>query len=366
MTTNLSNFLKTFLDHLEPELRNYLDSKVAELQSFDPVGQLLAQVVREFTLSGGKRLRGALVVLGYQMVSGRDSMNAEILRLAIAIETLHSFLLIHDDILDRSLERRNKPTVHRVFGEMYKSLLQSLTEKDREHFTFSMAILAGDWCSALAYEALVTSSFPPQRVIAGLKHMHRIIDATLVGQTLDVLRPLQVEVTEADVLKIHQLKTAKYTMEGPLHLGMIMAGAQVSDLKQVSEYAIPVGVAFQIHDDLLGIFGSEKEIGKSVTSDLEEGKKTLLTVFAQTNGTEAERSRITELLGRRDLTQNELEEVRSIFQKSGAVTYCEEKARTLVDEGKGALVRLRDTGIISLQNHDILAELAEYTIGRRM
>src|SRR3989344_8466875 len=132
----------------------------------------------------------------------------------------------------------------------------------------------------MAYEAVTESDFPPARLILALNKMHAVANATVVGQVLDVIAPLRGVVSEEAVLRIHRLKTARYTFEGPLQLGMLLAGAVEDKVEAISRYAIPVGIAFQIKDDLLGIFGSEMELGKAVTSDLEEGKETILTVFS--------------------------------------------------------------------------------------
>lgn len=358
--SKLRAFVETFRSRFEPALEKYLNEKIRQLGILDPVGQLVATVIRDFTLGGGKRVRAALVVIGYQAAGNGDW--ARILGPTIAIELFHSFFLIHDDITDRSDLRRNRPTVHRVFGDVYRGLLARFPDQDREHFARSMALLAGDLCCAIGYEALTKSDFPADRLITALQRMHTMVDATLVGQVLDILAPIEGQTAEETVTKIHLLKTARYTFEAPLHLGMLLAGATPEEIAGISEYAIPVGIAFQIQDDLLGVFGSETELGKSVTSDLEEGKQTLLTAFVRTHGNQAQRDRLSVLLGKRGLTAADLAEVQAIFREVGAVAYCEDRARQLVVEGTRALSRMA----LPQETRGLLEELAEYVVSRAL
>lgn len=362
MDTNdrLAVFLETFRQRFEPALEQYLNAKISQLGMIDALGELVASVVRDFTVGSGKRVRAALVVLGYEAAGGSDA--DRIVRPAIAIELLHSFFLIHDDIMDRSALRRNRPTVHRAFAAMFRERLERFTALEREHFSQSMALLAGDLCCAIAYEALSLSAFPAERLLAAIRKMHTIVDATVVGQVLDIVRPLEADVTEEEVFKIHLLKTARYTLEGPLHFGMILGGAADEALAAMSRYAVPVGIAFQVQDDLLGVFGTDEELGKPVISDIEEGKKTLLTVSVRQHGTAPQRERLQQLLGRRGLRLTELEEVRAIMRESGAVVACEDRARQLVSEAKQAL----DPSPFPAAVRGILSEFADYVIRRRV
>lgn len=354
--SGLKTYLKHFLERFEPALKEYLEEKIANLDTLDPSGQEIARVVGTFASGGGKRIRAALVEIGYRAGGGEN--DDRILKPAIAMELLHAFFLIHDDIMDRSDLRRNQPTVHRVFESNYRELMKNSDDRNREHFAESMALLAGDLCCAMAYEAITKSDFPSTRLLLALKKMHAVVDTTVVGQVLDILTPLKGTVCEEEITKIHRLKTACYTFEGPLQFGMILAGACAEKLETISQYAIPVGIAFQIKDDLLGVFGSEKEVGKPVTSDLEEGKETLLTVFARAHGNQAQRNRIASLIGKHPISIDELNDVRGILREVGAVSYCETRMHELVQAGKKALDGLpEDTA-------NILEELADLSIGR--
>jgi geranylgeranyl diphosphate synthase type I len=354
---DLRTFAAGFRKVFEPALTEYLDAKVADLGTLDATGQCITSVLREFVLGGGKRIRPTLVALGHEAAGGRGP----ILKPAIAAELFHAFFLVHDDIIDRSPLRHNRPTVHRVFEESRDLFGVRVPPELSEEFARSLAILAGDLCCAFAYDALTQSGFPPEHIIRATRRMHAMAEATLVGQVLDVLLPLGEDVGHAEIERIHVLKTAHYSFESPLHLGMILAGADDDLLARVSKYALPIGIAFQIRDDILGMFGTEAEVGKPVTSDLAEGKQTLLTVFARARARPEAWVRLDQLIGKRDASAGEMEEVRSIIRESGALAASEDHARALAERA----VRALETLPVPESSKQLLAELAGYAIGRK-
>ncbi len=358
MPQKLAAFLGQFRNRFEPVFRVYLESKVQQFERIDSVGASLARVVHDFSFGSGKRLRAALVAIGYQ-AAGAEQTDA-ILRPAIAVELLHTFFLIHDDIMDRSALRRNQPTVHEVFRESYGPSLSSVMDVDQAHFGYSMAILAGDCCCAFGYEALTTSSLPAERVLSAIQLMHAMVDATCVGQALDIVAPHSTAVNAEVILTIHRLKTAHYTFDGPLRIGLLFGGAAPDSLSMVDQFTVPVGIAFQIQDDILGLFGSEAELGKSVTSDVEEGKQTLLTVFAREWADDQQRVRLDVLLGKQNISLGELDEIRHIVEVTGARGRSEAHAQTLVGQAISAL----DLFSWPPDTKDLLKEMAEYVIGR--
>lgn len=359
MTQRLATFLPQFRERFEPVFRVYLESKVQQFEGIDPIGASLARVVHDFSLGSGKRLRAALVAIGYQAACAEQS--EAILRPAIAVELLHNFFLIHDDIMDRSALRRNQPTVHEVFRQNHKSSLAGIVDADQAHFGYAMALLAGDCCCAFSYEALTTSNFPADRVLVAVQLMHTMVDATCVGQALDIVVPHSTAVNVEAILTIHRLKTAYYSFDGPLRIGLSLGGASSDSIARLERFTIPLGIAFQIQDDLLGLFGSEAELGKPVTSDVEEGKKTLLTVFAREGADDRQRARLDELLGKQGISLSELDDIRHIVEVTGARSRSESYARNLVEQAKAAL------GLFSWPNdtRDLLTEMAEYVIGRK-
>lgn len=351
----LRSFLQSFVAKFEPALDNYLAEKKEELSRIDEAGAELVEEIRRFASGGGKRIRAALVNLGFRITGGEGE---KILLPTVGMELMHTFFLIHDDIMDRSDTRRNKPTLHRTVEERYRDLLEN-TGVDQQHFGHSMAILAGDLCCAIAYEALARSSFPPERILGSIQKMHEIVGSTVTGQALDMVQPLVGQSEVGVVEKIHLLKTAKYTIEGPIHMGLILGGAKKETLATLSEYALPTGMAFQIQDDILGIFGTEQELGKSVTSDIEEAKQTLLTAHVFRHGTLEQKAFLQNVLGKRIATEK-MEEVRRLMVETGALAAAENRARELATAGKHKLENIA----LPEEIRNVLMELADFVVAR--
>ncbi|MFC1942579.1 polyprenyl synthetase family protein [Chloroflexota bacterium] len=355
---SLENYKVRINDFIE----KYLAEKLQSFMSIEPeIGGELGELGKEFILRGGKRMRAAFTYYGYRAVGDKDEDN--ILFASAGMEILHSFFLIHDDIIDVSDIRHNMPTVHKIYQRKYEQmgLLQNFNADAKEHFGASAAIMAGDICCALAYEAMIESGFQAEKILKALKMMQETVRFTAVGEMLDIVKPLSKKaVTEYEVQQIQYLKTAKYTIESPLHLGAILQGTTDDVLKSLSEYGIPVGIAFQISDDILGIFADEKTLGKPVGSDIKEGKRTLLTIKALDNASTAERDKINSLLGNSSINQSDVKEFRKIIENTGAYQYSIDHAAALVEKGKEAITRTP----IRENIKEILLGMADYVIER--
>lgn len=355
----LQTYLRRFRERFEPALKTYLTLKIKELEQIDHMAGTVASITRDFTLQGGKRLRAALVAIGYRSIKGEEP--DAILQPAIATELLHTFFLIHDDVIDRSSLRRNNPTVHQVFRRFFADKIALLPEHSQEHFAHSLAVLAGDMCCAISYEALSKSAFPADRILKSIHLMHEVIDCTMTGQVLDVVYPLEQAVSEDNVLQIQRLKTAKYSFEGPLVMGLTFANADENILQGVRAYANDVGIAFQIQDDILGLFGSEEEVGKPVSSDIEEGKQTLLTVTAMARSSDKQRQRLRELIGKQGITDAELGVVQDIVRETGALNENSQRALWLSKRAQQTIADLPIRPDVRL----LLHELANYVVERQ-
>ncbi len=343
-------------------LQEYLDDRIQTLVKADILlGKELGEAVKKSILSGGKRMRAAFVYYGYRAVGGDNEV--KINYASASIEILHSFFLIHDDVIDRSDLRRWKPTVHKMYRQIYedKGMLGGLNDPGKEHFASSAAIMAGDVCCALAYEALFESGFEARKTIEALKMMQKTVMLTGIGEMIDIIKPLAKTVTEQEVLHMYYLKTALYTVEAPLLLGAILHGAKAEIKESLSGYGSPVGIAFQIHDDILGIFGSEEEQGKPVGSDIKEGKQTLLTVKAFEKASPAQKKKMESTLGNADIADQEIKEFREIIESTGSLDYSRKTEEALVSKGKEAL----DGVPIREDFKDILLGMADYIIERQ-
>jgi len=346
--------LERYKKIVDKELNNFFNDKLVKAESIDYSSKEMIELLKEFTLRGGKRLRAALLYYGYRCFSNKNL--GEIIKASMALELIQSYLLIHDDIMDNDSIRRNGPTLH----ISYKNIAQRKYKKiDSVHFGMSMAILAGDICCSFANEIISKLEIKDKYKTKALKSLNHSVHKVIYGQSLDVLsglRPVDIK----DIEKIHKLKTATYTIEAPLHIGALLAGAKPKQLKILSHYSIPLGKAFQIQDDILGIFGDKAKFGKPIGSDLKEGKKTLLILKALEKADALQKQKIKQALGNKNLTNNELNDVREIIIKTGSLDYSKKISKKLIEKAKSAIknVRFKEKG------KDFLLKLADYLKNR--
>jgi geranylgeranyl pyrophosphate synthase len=281
---------------------------------------------------GGKRIRGALAMVGYQMCGGKD--RTMITRAATALEMLHAYILIIDDIQDRSKTRRNRPTVHEALAAYHRKLG---LRGDAEHTGIGLALnaaLAGAHAAQILFAGLSVDEELRIKVLGIVNHTMII---TAHGQTSDIMNELTQSVTKTDVEHALEWKTAHYTMLNPLCVGMVLAGAGCEDTDAIREYALHTGRAFQITDDIIGVFGTDEQTGKNVMDDIREGKRTLLTLYALEHAASGDQTFLLKSLGNDDLTREEFAECQRIIQESGALEYAQSAAKTHVKAALDAL-----------------------------
>jgi geranylgeranyl diphosphate synthase type I len=353
---NIQREMQSFKVRIDAEIDAYMRQSIRETRKHDVFVADALEYVRTCILSGGKRVRAAMMYYGYLAGGGKEYQKA--LEVCVSIELIHAFLLIHDDIMDRDGKRHGVDTVHRRYEKLAK---RSRYFGDPAHFGESIGITIGDIVAAMGSRRIFTSDFPAERIVLALNKLQFIISYTGIGQISDIRMGVSGRASEEDVLAMYKHKTAKYSLEGPLHLGAILAGADEVFLEKLSQYAIPLGIAYQIQDDLLGIFGKESGVGKPIGSDIEEGKMTLLVVSALASGDARQKKILRSLLGRAGITKQELDLVRDTFRDTGAVEYAKEKALRYVEEGKRALEEIPSQ---SKKAAEFLYGMAEYVASR--
>lgn len=348
--------LKEFAARVEGELQKYFTSLTPEAARLAPEAAEALSHLQEYTLRKAKRLRAALFYYTYLMLGGKDE--AEALRASMFIELIQSYLLIHDDVMDQDELRRGKPTVHTIYKNLHQQRNYSL---DPLHFGESQAINVGDIACHLALDVLATANFPSEHKVNALHRLNKQIVTVGFGQMLDVFGSVQENVLETDVLRIHNYKTAVYTYETPLTVAALLMGANDKDNLVLSGYSIPAGIAFQIQDDILGMFGDEEKQGKANDGDLREGKHTLLIVKALEKATSSEAEAIHTALGNADLTQQMADNVREIVTKTGSLDYSKQLAIRLVKDAKAALAARPEW---QGPGREFLDGIADYMINR--
>ncbi|HEV7215577.1 MAG TPA: polyprenyl synthetase family protein [Chloroflexota bacterium] len=315
---------------VEGYLQRYFAAKLQEAAEVAPESYSLLDAVRVFTLAGGKRIRAALVAAGYRCFAPEPD-DDRLLAAGAAVEVLHAFLLAHDDVFDRDATRHGQPTLHQFFRD---DIAVRYPTADAPRYGTSLAILAGDVAAMLAYDVLTQAPVAPERLIQATRVLARVALETGYGEALDVVAELEPQVDEARVLLIHRYKTAKYSIEGPLHIGALLAGADATQLRALSEFAVPLGIAYQLRDDTLGVFGSEQLTGKAVGADLREGKRTLLSVHGLRGPHCAE---LRTLIGNPQLDAAGVVRAQRLLRDGGSLAFSEARSADLQDRAAAAL-----------------------------
>lgn len=355
-TVQALELLKNYKEKVNPCLEKYFKEKLHQAGKIDSIAEEAVCMIRDYTLAGGKRIRPAVLYYGYLASGGTEE--EKIVEASMSIELLHSFLLIHDDIIDRDAKRHGVDTMHERFRKISSKYGIS---KDDEHFGNSMAIIAGDMTASMACDILFNSQFSSDVIIRALDKLQEIVFVTIPGEMLDVIMGYSKRATEEQILKMHEGKTARYTFEGPAHLGCLLAGGEDEILKNFSEYSLPLGRAFQVRDDILGVFGDEKKLGKPVGSDVIEGKQTLLVIKALEQGDKSHKEKIKRYLGKKDLSKDELEEFRQIMKETGSLDYSQKLAEKFVGESLESLSKIN---FKSREAKDFFEGIARYMVAR--
>jgi geranylgeranyl diphosphate synthase type I len=326
------------------ELRKNIDASLASFlknvkrdYKLHLVSPLLFESIQEFTLREGKRLRPLLLVLTYKAYSPQDKRIAkELFNASTCMEFLHNFMLIHDDIIDRSDLRRGKPTLHKVLAHTTKS-------NDPEKLGIDLGIIAGDIVYALAIDAFLSIKEPLDRKERALKYFIQTAAFTAMGEFIDTVFGVKSidEITEKDVFLNYTLKTARYTFDCPMVTGAILAGAPEKDIKKLSEFGILIGQAFQIQDDIIGIFETEENIGKSILSDLAEEKKTIMVVHAYRTLKGQKRTQFMKIFQKKTKTLKDLEDIKKIFVNTGSLVYALESVNSRLEKASKILSSLK-------------------------
>ena len=342
--------LLAFAREAEPKLRELLERKAAVARTL-PVDLWPAfAALRDYVLRGGKRLRGALCLLGHQAGGGK---RADAFPAALGLELLHAYLLVHDDFMDNDEVRRGGPTLHVTLARTGALYAHETQVPAGEHLGGSLAILLGSLLQAWALELLFQTRVAPERVVAAAAILSRVLGDVTLGQALDLAAPLGPELGVEGVLEIERLKTGSYTFELPLILGALLAGAEADTLEALSAYAQPLGQAFQIADDLLGVFGSPAVTGKSAGNDLREGKRTLVVLRALEVADKPDAASLRAGLGRRDLEDGDVEALREVLRRCGAEEWARGEAERLCLESLAALESPAIPVGVAQELHDI-------------
>lgn len=331
---------RNFTDAVARELTTFLESQRELLTEISPDTLALLESISNL-VSGGKRLRALMCYWGWRGAGG-DAMAPEIVAAGAALELFQAAALIHDDIIDRSDIRRGSPSVHRQFAQLHQRHRWAL---DPERFGHAAAILTGDLC--LSYSEQAFAAVAPR--VVGDQRARKIFNTmraeVMAGQYLDILEEVAgpsrdngTAVSRAQ--SIIRYKSAKYSTEHPLVMGGALAGGSDKLLAGYSAFALPLGEAFQLRDDVLGVFGDPATTGKPAGDDLREGKRTVLVGYTLQQAEASDATFVDERLGISDLTDAEIAQIRASMVDSGALEATEELITSYSNRAFAALAEL--------------------------
>ncbi|MDA2807695.1 polyprenyl synthetase family protein [Nocardiopsis suaedae] len=310
----------------------------------------------EAMLSGGKRLRPAFCFWGWRGAGGTDTPEAY--GAAASLELLQACALVHDDVIDNSDTRRGLPAAHRRLAALHAEQGWSGSS---EGFGQGAAILIGDLCLAWCDDMYQGSGLPQEALAAGRAAFDAMRTEVMAGQYLDMLEQVRgAESVEAS-LRVMHYKAAKYTVERPLHLGAALAGRGPELAPVYSAYGLPLGLAFQLRDDVLGVFGDPAQTGKPAGDDLREGKRTLLVAETLERAGEAAAAEFRSRLGDPDLDGEAVSLMRTITEESGALEACERRIDDYVEQATRAL----ESDLIEPEARSALADLIVAATSRK-
>jgi geranylgeranyl pyrophosphate synthase len=304
-------------------------------EQFGLYSKLEVETFLDILSRGGKRIRGALVMHAYAMLGGTNE--PMILQAARAIEMVHAYMLIMDDIQDRSTVRRGKPTAQVMMANYHRT---HKLKGDAEHAGIALGLNVGIAGNHAAQIILANMDADPQLKLNVLSITNRTLMITAHGQMYDVMNELLTHPDPADIERVMEWKTALYSFINTIHVGMVLAGAGCEDTDAITPYARHTGKAFQVADDILGVYGDDATVGKSVMDDIREGKITTLTQYALAHAAPTDKTILQKLLGKSDLTKQEFQQAKDILDRSGAHAAATERATQEVATALASLDRV--------------------------
>jgi geranylgeranyl pyrophosphate synthase len=354
-SAELAAAIKEVKDLTDRELGIFFDLRASEAGRYDTQYKRLLQEMKKFSLRGGKRLRPFMAHLGYRLGGGGN--DEAFARLALAWEVYHLGALIHDDIMDQDNQRYGGLNIAGVYE---KQLKRKCSDEVAQKHARNAALMAGDAAMMMAVELIATIPAEPEirdRLLADFLKMHfRLVG----GQFVEDFASLSTNLAPQQIRKIYVNKSGHYSMVAPLRSGAILANTNDTILDILERFGLHAGVAYQISDDLLGMFGSLREIGKPTITDLREGKRTLLMYYGLHFANHADKALLQSKFGNAGVTNADLKIVRRILTENGAKAKTIFTAQAEAEAAKKAIAKLALPGVLPT----LFLELTDYLTAR--
>jgi len=340
---------------VEEELGIFLNREAAYLNSISTELSPVSDSLTSFLLDSGKRLRPLFAYAGFLASGG--ALDKPVIRAMASLELLQACALIHDDLMDGSDTRRGKPSIHRHFESKH---VQDDLDGFAPHYGLSAAVLLGDLALVWSDQMLNSAGLTTEQFTHLLPYYNEMRVELMAGQFLDIHEQTQKSTSVDRSMKIARYKSGKYTIERPLHLGAAMASAPAEIFTALSAYGLPLGEAFQLRDDLLGVFGDPSVTGKPAGDDLREGKRTALIAMTNDRQSEAQRELARAYFGKPDLDADGVALLREIIESTGARAELEATIERLTDQALTAA----QAAVFTEDGNAMLVELANIATKR--
>ncbi|MFN2560138.1 MAG: polyprenyl synthetase family protein [Jatrophihabitans sp.] len=324
----------SLIERVDTELAAFLDGRAAAFAALGSDLLPVSDAARSMVLDGGKRLRPSFAYWGWRTVRDSTDDDSALVTAAASLELLHACALVHDDVMDSSDTRRGRPAAHTAFARMHRD--SGWTGRP-EAFGTAAAILLGDLLLSWADAMFASVGLAPEVAAHARVVYDEMRQLVMAGQYLDVLVQARGAFSADEALRVIEFKTSKYTVEGPLHLGAAAAGAPPEVFAALTAYGLALGEAFQLRDDVLGVFGDPSVTGKPAGDDLREGKHTLLTALAMAAADAEQSQLLRDSLGDRDLDDDQVERLRGVIVATGALVQVEHRISARTDAARTAL-----------------------------
>ena len=353
--------LKSLRQQVEAELQDFLTAQSNYFTSIAPELKPAASSLSAFVVNGGKRFRPLFAAVG-AMGAGSQLSNAEI-RAFASLELLQACALVHDDLMDASDTRRGEPAIHKLFESMHSA---EKYQGKATQFGLSASVLIGDLALIWSDQMLNSSGINNDSLLAALSVHDEMRVELIAGQYLDVFEQARGTQSVAQALKIARYKSAKYTIERPLHLGAAIAIPDAAKRAQIisiySEFGLPLGEAFQLRDDLLGVFGDPKVTGKPAGDDLREGKRTVRRAMTHDRISGAAEAEFIQEFGNHNISESAIARLQEIISETGAAMHVED----LIEELTSTALEALNRDEIVPQARELLTEMAIIATKRNM
>jgi geranylgeranyl diphosphate synthase type I len=326
--------LDAVIRRVDTELATFFDSRTARLADLGGDLAPLADTARSFVLDGGKRLRPIFAYCGWRCVHGASCDDSAMVTAAASLELLHGCALIHDDVMDGSKTRRGRPSVHASFATLHA---RGGFTGDPRVFGTASAIVLGDLLLSWADAMFSRAGFDDPAARRARSVYDDMRQQVMAGQYLDVLVQARGDFSVADAERVARYKTSKYTVEGPLQFGAAAAGASPDVVDAISAYGLPLGEAFQLRDDVLGVFGDPGRTGKPSGDDLREGKRTMLVALAMDAADPTQAAQLRAGLGDRQLDDSGVAALCDLIVSTGALARVETRISERTGQARTAL-----------------------------